>query len=198
MLSKIIHSSSIEYLIVGPGNPGLQYQRTRHNAGFMCIDCLAEKLGVKIDRLKFDAMTADVKIDGVRCLLMKPQTYMNLSGDSVSKAARFYKIPNDRIIIMADDISLAPGRLRIRRSGSAGGHNGLKSIIAQLGGEDFPRIKVGVGAKPSPETDLADWVLGKFTQEETKLINEAAQRASSAVELLLQGKTELAMNRYNK
>lgn len=199
MLSKIIPSSrgGVEYIIAGLGNPGPQYANTRHNAGFLCIDKLAEEENCAIDKVKFNALTARAEIDGASCLLMKPQTYMNLSGDAVIQAARFYKIPADRIIIISDDITLAPGKLRIRRSGSAGGHNGLKSLIAQLGTDVFPRVKLGVGEKPHPEYDLAQWVLGKFSPSDRQALDEAIDRAVKALRLMVKGQTDRAMSKFN-
>ncbi len=202
MFSRIIppgrQTGGIEYLIAGLGNPGPQYVNTRHNAGFLCIDKLAEEEGFAIDKVKFNALMADEKISGHRCLLMKPQTYMNLSGEAVGKAAKFYKIPASHIIIIADDISLAPGRMRIRRNGSAGGHNGLKSLIACLGTEDFPRVKLGVGAKPNPEYDLAEWVLGKFSPKDRELLDQAISSGVQAVRLMVSGETERAMSQFNR
>lgn len=155
-------NGQIAWLIVGLGNPGTEYVRTRHNVGFAAIDALAQSLGVKIDRAKYHALIGEAVIDGVRVILMKPQTFMNASGKAVAEAANFYKLNPDHILVYSDDISLAPGRLRVRRNGSAGGHNGLKSIIECIGSQEFPRIKIGVGQKPTPEYDLADWVLGKL------------------------------------
>ena len=155
-------SGNVAWLIVGLGNPGAEYVRTRHNVGFAAIDALAASLGVKIDRAKYNALITEAVIDGVRVILMKPQTYMNASGKAVAQAANFYKVAPDHILVYSDDISLAPGRLRVRKNGSAGGHNGLKSIIECIGSQEFPRIKIGVGQKPTPEYDLADWVLGKL------------------------------------
>lgn len=200
MLSRIIkapQSGGVEYIIAGLGNPGSQYENTRHNAGFLCIDKLAKEENCAIDRLKFNALTARAEIDGVSCFLMKPQTYMNLSGDAVIQAARFYKIPADRIIIISDDITLAPGKLRIRRSGSAGGHNGLKSLIAQLKTDAFPRVKLGVGEKPHPEYDLAEWVLGKFSPADREALDGAIDRAVKAIRLMVRGQTDRAMSKYN-
>ena len=155
-----------EYLVVGLGNPGSQYECTRHNAGFIAMDIMAEKLGFDIKRLKFKGLIGDTVIDGHRVAFLKPSTFMNLSGESVRDAMQFYKIPVEKLLVICDDISLAPGRLRIRRKGSAGGHNGLKNIIYLLGRDDFARVKLGVGEKPHPDYDLADWVLGRFTKEQ--------------------------------
>lgn len=186
-----------EYLIVGLGNPGSKYEATRHNVGFRAVAALAESAGVKIDRAKFQALTAQCTVAGHRVLLMQPQTYMNNSGLAVRQAADFYKLPPDRILVLFDDIDLDVGRLRIRRSGSAGGHNGIKSIIACLGSQDFPRIKIGVGAKPHPDYDLADWVLSRFTVAEQKLLLPAIDRAAEAVPVILTDGIEKASSRFN-
>ena len=187
----------IEFLIVGLGNPGGKYEITRHNAGFLWADLFAESLNTEIKRLKYHALTAEVNIDGHRCLLMKPQTFMNNSGEAVSEAAKFYKIPLEKIIVVFDDISLPIGKLRVRRKASAGGHNGIKSIIAHLGSENFPRVKIGVGAKPHPDYDLADWVLTSFKKEDFPALKEAMESACKAVELIVKGETDKAMNQYN-
>ena len=186
-----------EWLIVGLGNPGMQYENTRHNAGFMALDCTAKEEGVKIDRLKFKGYIGDAVISGKRCLLLKPQTYMNNSGEAVAAAMQFYKLDISHVIVLFDDISLAPGKLRIRRKGSAGGHNGIKSIIELTGSEDFPRIKLGVGAKPRKEMDLADWVLSKFKPDEQKLMEQSAANAYECLKLMVNDKTTEAMNQYN-
>ena len=165
-------NGKIGYIIAGLGNPGDKYKDTRHNAGFVAIDYIAEKCGVKIDRAKFHALVAECRIGNERVLLVKPQTYMNNSGIAVAEAAAFYKIVPERVLVLHDEISFDAGMFRIRRKGSAGGHNGLKSIIASLGSEDFPRIKIGVGKKPNPEYDLADWVLGKMSKAEKDRIRE--------------------------
>lgn len=190
-------SGAPEFLIVGLGNPGPKYEFTRHNAGFLCMDLLAQQLGVKIDRIKFKSVVADVAIEGSRCILMKPQTFMNNSGEAVRDAANFYKIPPEHIIILFDDISLPPGKLRIRRKGSDGGHNGIKSILYLLGSDQFPRIKLGVGAKPHPDYDLADWVLSTFQKDELSRMKEAMEKACEAVPLLVREETDRAMNLYN-
>ncbi len=190
-------TGTFDYMIVGLGNPGKQYEITRHNAGFICLDLMAEKFGIKITKLKFKSLLGDGRIEGKRCLLLKPQTFMNLSGEAVRDAAEFYKIPPENIIVIFDDISLDPGKLRIRRKGSDGGHNGMKNIIYHIKNDNIPRIKVGVGAKPNPEYDLADWVLSRFTKDEAKLIKEAAENAMGAVELMVQDKIDMAMSRYN-
>ncbi|MBO5384119.1 MAG: aminoacyl-tRNA hydrolase [Ruminococcus sp.] len=202
LFDKISTSSSssggkIEYVIVGLGNPGLQYENTRHNAGFMAIDKLASSLGIKIDKMKFKGLYADASVNGVRCLLLKPTTYMNNSGESVVQALDFYKLSPENLIVIYDDISLEPGKLRIRRKGSHGGHNGMRSIIDLLGSDEFSRVKVGVGKKPHPDYNLADWVLGHFSSDDAALMNTSVENASEAVKLLVQGKTDEAMNKFN-
>ena len=188
--------TSIDTIIVGLGNPGKKYEGTRHNAGFAALDHVAEKWGVRVTKAKFDALTGTGTAAGVKVLLMKPQTFMNLSGDAVRKAADFYKVPPERIIVLFDDISLAPGRLRIRKTGSAGGHNGIKSIIGNIG-QDFPRVKIGVGEKPRPEYDLADWVLSRLTQAEKKAVAARYDDICGALELMMKGQFDTAMSRYN-
>lgn len=190
-------SGAYDYIIAGLGNPGAKYEMTRHNAGFLAIDMLAMKQNKEIKRLKFHALTCDAEIEGKKCLLMKPQTFMNNSGEAIGEAAKFYKIPPQNIIVLSDDISLDVGRIRIRRKGSAGGHNGLKSIIAHLGSEDFPRVKIGVGKKPNAYMDLADWVLGRFPKELEPLLKEALENADGAISLIVQDKFDRAMNLYN-
>lgn len=191
------YGGSFDYMIIGLGNPGRQYETTRHNAGFICLDLLSEKHGIKITKLKFKSLMGDGRINGRRCLLLKPQTFMNLSGEAVRDAAEFYKIPPERIIVICDDISLDPGKIRIRRKGSAGGQNGMKNIIYHLNSDNFPRIKVGIGAKPNPDYDLADWVLSHFTKDEAKLIKEAAEKAVGSVEYMVEDKIDKAMSEYN-
>lgn len=190
-------SGAYDYIIAGLGNPGAKYEMTRHNAGFLAIDMLAMKQNKEIKRLKFHALTCDAEIEGKKCLLMKPQTFMNNSGEAIGEAAKFYKIPPQNIIVFSDDISLDVGRIRIRRKGSAGGHNGLKSIIAHLGSEDFPRVKIGVGKKPNAYMDLADWVLGRFPKELEPQLKEALENADGAISLIVQDKFDRAMNLYN-
>ncbi len=185
------------FIIVGLGNPGPEYEQTRHNIGFIAINAVAENHGVKIDHLKFKALTASCMIGTEKCLLMKPQTYMNNSGEAVGEAARFYKVPPENIIVLSDDISLDPGVLRIRRSGTAGGHNGLKSIIAHLGSDKFPRVKIGVGERRDMDSDLADHVLGRFAKDDIPLMNETIKKAAAAVDLIVAGDTASAMNLYN-
>ena len=191
-------TSPITHIVVGLGNPGEDYAETRHNAGFLAIDYIAEKHSARIDRVKFHALVGEVSISGVRTLLMKPTTFMNNSGQAIAEAASFYKIPPENIIVLHDEISFAPGLFRIRRKGSAGGHNGLKSIIACLSSDMFPRIKIGVGQKPSPDYDLVDWVLGKFPKADKELLFSQFGNIDSSVELILAGKIDEAMNKYSK
>lgn len=187
----------IEYVIAGLGNPGMEYEGTRHNAGFFTVDMLAAQYGEDIRRLQFKGKTAEVTLDGVRCLLLKPTTYMNNSGESIVQALEFYKLDTDRLIVIFDDISLEPGRLRIRTKGSHGGHNGIKSIIELTGSDQFPRVKMGVGKKPHPDYDLAKWVLGKFRGEDADKLRSAAENACEAVKLMVNGKVNEAMNKFN-
>ena len=189
--------SSETWLIVGLGNPGREYENTRHNAGFRAMDILAQKLGCKPDKLKYQGLYCQATYQGKKLLLLKPQTFMNLSGRSVAPLAAFFKVPASRIIVMFDDISLPPGRLRIRADGSAGGHNGIKSIIAELGNQDFPRVKIGVGAKPHPDFDLADWVLSAFTAQEEKALQPALERAADAALAIIDHGVPEAANRFN-
>ena len=201
-----------EWLIVGLGNPGSKYWNTRHNVGFAALDALAEDLHARVDRVKFQGLTGTVDLEGRKLVLLKPATYMNLSGQSVSAAARFYKIPPERILVLFDDISLEPGRLRVRKNGSAGGHNGLKSIIASLdsqefprirsissslGSQAFPRVKIGVGGKPHPDYDLADWVLSVFPLSERDAMAEVYKRAAEAAKTVVTQGCDTAMNRFN-
>jgi PTH1 family peptidyl-tRNA hydrolase len=187
----------VEWLVVGLGNPGPKYEWTRHNMGFLVIDELAERESIPVQKLKYKALTNTAVIGGASVLLMKPTTYMNLSGESVGQAARFYKIPPERVLVISDDVALPQGKLRIRRSGSAGGHNGLKNIIAHLGTDQFPRVKVGVGGKPHPDSDMADWVLGKFTGQDKKNMEEAISKAADAVACYIQEGAEKAMGKFN-
>lgn len=197
-IEKKEDSTPISFIIAGLGNPGAQYDKTRHNIGFVAVDHIAEKCGVKINRLRFHALTAECRIGNTRVLLMKPETFMNNSGASVGEAASFYKIPAERVLVLHDEISFDPGIFRIRRRGSAGGHNGLKSIIAHLASEEFPRIKIGVGKKPTPEYDLADWVLGKLSKDSSDAISARLDDVYSAAELIICGKIDEAMQRYSK
>ena len=190
-------AGSPEYIIAGLGNPGEKYENTRHNAGFMTLDKLAAKCGVQLKKLRFKSLTAVADVNGATCLLMKPTTFMNNSGEAVVEAMNFYKIPPERVIIVFDDISLEPGHLRIRRKGSDGGHNGIKSIIYLSGSDMFPRIKMGVGAKPHPDYNLADWVLGHFKKEDKEALEKCFDNAVSSIELMVNGKTDEAMNKYN-
>ena len=190
-------SNSIEYLIVGLGNPGRQYENTRHNAGFIALDYIADELGVKINRVKFKSTVGEASISGKRCLLMKPSTFMNLSGQAVTEAMRFYKIPPQKVIVLSDDISLDVGVIRIRRKGSDGGQNGLKNIIYLSGSDEFPRVKIGIGKKPHPDYDLKDWVLSRFSDKDQKLVAERLPDIKGAVELIVDGDIDKAMNLYN-
>lgn len=189
--------AAVAWLIVGLGNPGGKYENTRHNVGFMAVDELAAQGRFSITRAKHHALTGAAEIGGQGVLVMKPTTYMNLSGEAVGDAARFYKIAPGHVLVISDDVDLPLGRLRIRTGGSAGGHNGLKSIIQHLGTDQFPRVKVGVGGKPHPDYDMADWVLGKFQGEDKKVMDESVKRAAAAVECFLRDGPQKAMNRFN-
>ena len=197
-IEKKADTTPVSFIIAGLGNPGQQYQKTRHNVGFVAVDYIAAKLGVKIDRAKFHSLVAEAKIGEVRVLLMKPETFMNNSGVAIGEAAAFYKIPAERVLVLHDEISFDPGLMRIRRKGSAGGHNGLKSIIAHLASEEFPRVKIGVGQKPSPDYDLADWVLGKFPKEHSDKIDARLDDIYDAAQLIARGDIDGAMQRYSK
>ena len=186
-----------EWLLVCLGNYGKQYENTRHNIGFMAAERLIDKRDLRCNRLRFRALTEVIEFGGANVLLMMPQPYMNLSGDSIAPMAGFFKIPADHVLVLCDDITQAPGKLRIRPSGSAGGHNGLKSIIARLGGENFPRIRIGIGAKPHPDYDLAAWVLGKFPPEDAKAIADRYPDLEAAAKLIMDGKLSLAQSKYN-
>ncbi len=186
-----------DWMLVGLGNPGKEYEKTRHNVGFRAVELAAGQLKTKIDRLKFKALTRLVTWNGQKLLLVEPQTYMNLSGAAVSALASYYKVKPERILVIFDDISLPVGRIRIRRDGSAGGHNGIKSIIQSLGTDQFPRVKVGVGAKPHPDYDLADWVLSKFSAQEEKALAPALENAAAAAFLLMEQGVEKAASTYN-
>ena len=188
----------VSFIVVGLGNIGKQYELTRHNAGFLAIDRIAEKYGAKIDRVKFHATVGECTIAGQRVLLMKPTTLMNNSGIAVGEAAAFYKIPPEKVLVLHDEISFDPGMIRIRRKGSAGGHNGLKSIIARLPGEDFPRIKIGVGKKPSPEYDLANWVLGRMPEADMKAMTARFDDIATATEMIVKGDIDGAMAKFSK
>jgi len=198
MLFSRRKNSSIEYLIVGLGNPGRKYEKTRHNAGFIAGDALSAKHGIRVDRVKWNALTGDGTINGHRCLLMKPQTYMNNSGEAVVQAMRFYKLQPEQVIVLLDDITLEPGVMRIRRKGSDGGQKGMRSIIQLCGSDQFPRIKLGVGKKPHPDYDLADWVLSDFSANERKQLDSAVENAVDAVALMVEDKTDEAMNKFSR
>lgn len=191
------NGGAYDYLIAGLGNPGKKYETTRHNAGFLCITLLEDTLGFQVKKLKFHALVGETVIAGKKVLVMKPQTMMNNSGEAVGECAKFYKIPPENVIVIFDDISLEPGKLRIRRKGSAGGHNGIKSIISALGSEDFPRIKLGVGQKPHPDYDLADWVLSNFPKDAIPLMRDSMKSACDALEYIVKGDFEAAMSKYN-
>ncbi len=201
LFKKIERSSAakgnITHIVAGLGNPGREYHHTRHNAGFLALDYIAEKRGARIVDSKFEGMCGECVIGGARVLLIKPQTFMNNSGQSVGAAAKFYKIPPENVIIIYDDICFEPGVMRIRASGSAGGHNGMKSIISHLGSDAFPRVRIGVGAKPSPDTDMVDWVLGKIPEDKRQALFEVFGRVDAALDDIVGGKIELAMSRYN-
>lgn len=186
-----------EYIIAGLGNIGDKYRGTRHNAGFMMIDVFAEQHGAKFGKHQFKSDTAMTEVSGVRVLLLKPDTYMNLSGQAVQEAMQFYQIPAEKVIVIYDDINLGVGELRIRQKGSDGGHNGMKNIIYLTGADTFPRIRVGIGQKPHPDYDLAAWVLSAFSAEELQKLSESAETVCEALKLMLEGRTDLAMNRYN-
>lgn len=190
-------SSNISWIIAGLGNPEPKYEITRHNAGFLAIDRIADNANVSIKKMKFHALIGEAELGGERCLLLKPLTYMNKSGEAIAEAMRYYQIPPERVLILFDDISLDPGKLRIRQKGSAGGHNGIKSIIEMTKSSDFPRIKIGVGKKPHPDYDLADWVLSKFKKDELPLMDEAFTNAADAAAMIVSGSVDRAMNCYN-
>ena len=191
-------ASPVEYIVVGLGNPGLQYEKTRHNAGFILVDALARRYSVRVDRARYKSLVAEANISGRRVLLMKPQTFMNLSGEAVGEAVRFFKLDASRVIVLSDDISLDVGKLRVRRKGSAGGHNGLKSINEHIGSEEYPRIKIGVGQKPHPDYDLAAWVLSNFSAEEYKTLTELEDTVASGLEKIILGDVDGAMQICNK
>ena len=191
-------AGNLTHLVVGLGNPGDKYTFTRHNTGFMALEFIAEKCGVRVDRARFKSLCADARIGEHRVLLMKPQTFMNLSGEAVREAADFYKIPPENILVLFDDINFDVGVMRIRRNGSDGGHNGIKSIIYQLNSDAFPRVKIGVGKKPSPDYDLADYVLGTYSDADKKTLFSMFSRVYDGVELILSGQIDKAMNLYNR
>ena len=190
-------SSAVDWLVAGLGNPGQKYQNTRHNMGFLTVDLLAEQKGVKLNKVKFKSAYNILGFAGCKCLVMKPQTYMNLSGESVKLAGGFYKIPPERVLVISDDVALPLGKLRIRAGGSAGGHNGLKNIIAHLGTDQFPRVRVGVGAPAHPDHEMIDWVIGHFTPQEKKTVDEAVGRAVDAALCIMEKGVSEAQNRFN-
>lgn len=197
MFDKFRSRGGVSWIVVFLGNPGPKYRDTRHNAGFMAADAMEKKLGVSINKLRFKALTAQATLGGEKVLLLKPQTYMNLSGESVSPAAAFYKVPPEHIIVVSDEVSLPIGKLRIRKSGSAGGHNGLKNIIAMLGTDAFPRIRMGVGAPPHADYDMADWVLSSFKNQDADDMRSLAVRVCYAVECYIAEGPDRAMNKFN-
>lgn len=197
-VKKSFASNGFDLMIVGLGNPGTEYEGTRHNVGFAAVDAICEQYECECKKMKFKSYIGDAVIGGKRVLILKPLTYMNNSGEAVGEAARFYKIQPEKILVLFDDISLEPGVIRIRRKGSAGGHNGIKDIIAHLGSEDFPRIKIGVGAKPHPDYDLKDWVLGKFGQDDKEKIKNALQNTAKAANEILTRGIDSAMNKFSK
>ena len=188
---------AVDWLIVGLGNPGQKYEHTRHNMGFLTVDLLAEQLNVKLNKVKFKSAYNIVRFGGQKCLVMKPQTYMNLSGEAVREAVQFYKIPADHVLVIYDDVSLPVGKLRVRPTGSAGGHNGIKNIIAHLGTDQFPRIKVGVGMPEHPDHEMIDWVIGKPKGDEAKLLRQTLDRAANAALCLMEEGPDKAMNKFN-
>ena len=190
-------SSAVDWLIVGLGNPGQKYEHTRHNMGFLTVDLLAEKAGVKLNKVKFKSAFNILSFAGCKCLVMKPQTYMNLSGEAVREAAQFYKVPADHVLVIYDDVSLPVGKLRVRPTGSAGGHNGIKNIIAHLGTQDFPRVKIGTGAPAGGGADMIDWVIGEPSKAEKKVLLESFERAIDAAACIIENGCQKAMNDFN-
>lgn len=197
MFDRFRTSQGVTWLVVFLGNPGTKYNGTRHNAGFMAADAMAKEFNIAINKLRFKALTATVTIGGEKVLLMKPQTYMNLSGEAVGQAAKFYKISPEHVIVVSDEVAMPIGKLRIRKSGSAGGHNGLKDIIRHLGTQDFPRIRMGVGAAPHPDYDMADWVLSTFKNKDAEDMQALAERVSKAVQCYITEGPDRAMNKFN-
>lgn len=197
MFGKNKFGGSVEYLIVGLGNPDKKHENTRHNCGWLAIDYLADRLGCKVNKIKFKSFVGECTLSGKKALLMKPTTYMNNSGQAVVEAMNFYKIKPENVIVIFDDISMDVGKMRIRQKGSDGGQKGMRSIICLSGSDAFPRIKIGIGAKPNPDWDLANWVLSKFTTDERKALNALFENAKEAVELMIDGKIDRAMNRFN-
>ena len=190
-------SGGYQWLLVCLGTPGRQYEGTRHNIGFMAADELARREGIKINRLRYRALTGELRLGGQRVLVLKPQTFMNLSGEAVKLAGGFYKIPPDHVLVISDDVSLPLGKLRVRSGGSAGGHNGLKNIIAHLGTDQFPRVKVGVGAPAHPDHEMVDWVIGSFSPAEKKVVEEAVSRAVDAAVCVMERGVAEAQNKFN-
>ncbi len=197
MFGKNKSGGSVEYLIVGLGNPDKKYENTRHNAGWLALDYISDKLNCRVNKVKYKSFVGTCTIGGAKVMLMKPTTYMNNSGQAVVEAMNFYKIPPENVIVIFDDISLDVGKMRIRSKGSDGGQRGMRSIIALSGSQGFPRIKIGIGEKPNPNWDLADWVLSKFTAEELKILDTMFDNASKAVELIIDGEIERAMSMFN-
>lgn len=197
MFGKKKFGGSVEYIVAGLGNPDKKYENTRHNAGWLALDYIADKLDCRVNKLKFKSLVGTCEIGGAKVMLMKPTTYMNNSGQAVVEAMNFYKIPAENVIVIFDDISLDVGKMRIRSKGSDGGQKGMRSIISLSGSQAFPRIKIGIGAKPNPDWDLADWVLSKFSDNEMKELEKMFENATKAVELIIDGKTDRAMNLFN-
>lgn len=195
---KAAPTGPVDFLIVGLGNPDKKYEGTRHNAGFMVVEALAEDLGVRVNRAKYKSLVGEAVIGGKKVLLMKPQTYMNNSGEAVREALAFYKLPPEQCLIVCDDITLPVGTVRLRRKGSDGGQRGVRSIITLCGSEQFPRVKVGVGQKPHPDYDLAAWVLSRFAENEKAPLRDAVANAAEAVKLIVNGEMDTAMNRYSR
>ena len=197
IFKKKFNNSNIDFMIVGLGNPGIEYEYTRHNAGFLCVDYIADKLGVKFDKFKNKAYYTTADFDGKKVILVKPQTYMNLSGEAVVGLLNFFKVDTDKLLVISDDISLDVGKMRIRRKGSDGGQKGLRSIIELTGKDDFPRVKVGIGKKPNPNYDLAKWVLSKFKDDELKELENIKENVYSAAKLIINDQIDKAMNKFN-
>ena len=197
MFGRKTFGGSVEYLVVGLGNPDRKYENTRHNCGWLAIDYIAEKLGIKVNKIKYKSFVGEAAIGGKKALLMKPTTYMNNSGQAVVEAMNFYKIPPENVVVIFDDVSLDVGKMRIRQKGSDGGQKGMRSIIYLSGSDAFPRIKIGIGAKPNPDWDLADWVLSRFSDDERKTLDKMFENAYEAIGLIIDGKTDRAMNRFN-
>jgi len=198
MFDKLRAAGGVSWIVVFLGNPGIKYSGTRHNAGFMACDALERELKVSVNKLRFKALTATVTIGGEKVLLMKPQTYMNLSGDAVIQAVKFYKVAPERVIVVSDEVALPIGKLRIRKNGSAGGHNGLKSIISSLGTDAFPRIRMGVGSAPHPDYDMADWVLSSFKNQDAADMEDLSKRVAAAIQCYITEGADKAMNIYNR